>query len=476
VVAVSHDENRLRAVCLWKRAGKPELLWTRSSKPGDTDFRNFAAECGLSLGSEAESDKGRGKTAVVGFDSAGVVFYQIDVPSVDKKEIAAIVKLQAETRLPLPSEQMETAWRNGRVRDGQLSVTVAAARKDRLEGFVENFRDFEPTQIVLDCEGVIRAWRKFFGGSDEQAVVVNARSRNTQVCLADKGRLINAMSLDIGTEDFSDRQSSEELIEVGERFTQDMRSVLELFGCSESESVPIFVLSDSGSAVEAMASALASAGISAGQAPAEVQELEADKQIDPEQVYEYRVPLGLASMAIDGQVESLDVFERIYAPAGAQVKQHWYHSLTITGAIAVLMLMLLVGAQYGADVLNNRKLGRLQADAKFEQAIGRQKLIRAVAQQRPNILELISEINSGEVAGIKLGSFSFKKGQPVRLSGQADGDKQSYEFEKKLQDNKYIEDVRMTLTKDPKGEKLKFAITFHYRNFTKKKGRGPAGL
>ena len=97
----------------------------------------------------------------------------------------------------------------------------------------------------------------------------------------------------------------------------------------------------------------------------------------------------------------------------------------------------------------------------------RQTLIKSVAQQRPDLLELLGQINASGDNGIKLESFHFKKGQPVTITGEASGNEQLYKFEKNLQDRKNITSVKMNPSKDAKTKKIKFTITFHYRNFTK---------
>ncbi|MBN2315319.1 MAG: hypothetical protein JXM79_15430, partial [Sedimentisphaerales bacterium] len=63
----------------------------------------------------------------------------------------------------------------------------------------------------------------------------------------------------------------------------------------------------------------------------------------------------------------------------------------------------------------------------------------------------------------------FKKGQLVAIGGQAGNNDQLRDFEKSLQDKKGIEDVTCTPTTDSKGKKITFKMTFHYKNFTKKK-------
>ena len=482
-IAIAQDESQLKAVELGKQGGAFEVLWTKSSEAGRTDRRLFAAECGLSVKPTGQAKTDGAKIVVVGFDSAGVAFYRIGVPTAKEEEIAAMVRLQAEARLPLPAEQIELAWRAGRGQDGQMAVTVAAARREYLQGFVEDVRGFGPTKILLDCEGIVKAWRTFFSGNERSAVVVSIGSRNTQVCLAEHGRLINAVSLDTGMKDFSAVQEDSiggqglaEQTETTERFAQDMRSVLELFGYAEPAELPVFVLSDGNGVIESIVSCLESAGLNVAAALPEIKKLRAQMELGAEDIYEYRVPIGLALMALEAHAEELNIFERLYNPAGERKKKHWLYSPKAACAIAAAMLAALVIVSYAVDVAGRDAIKkRLRASASeinVNQLMQRQKLIKTVARERPDLLQLLNEINTQDSGGIMLDSFDFKKGRPVTISGQAPGTDQLYKFQATLLSKKGITRVIIQDTaKDAKGGKLKFTIIFHYKSFSSKRTR-----
>jgi len=478
-IAIAQEENQLKAVKLGRQGGAFEVLWTKSSEVGRTDRRLFAAECGLSVKPTGQVKTDGDKTVVVGFDSAGVAFYRIGVPVVKEEEIAAMVRLQAEARLPLPAEQMELAWRADKGQDGQMAVTIAAARREHLQGFVEDVRGFRPAKILLDYEGIVKAWRAFFSGNERRAVVVSIGSRNTQVCLAEHGRLVNAVSLDTGMKDFSavqedsiGEQGLAEQTETAERFAQDMRSVLELFGYAEPAELPVFVLSDGSGMIESIVSCLESAGLNVAAALPEIKKLRAQMELGAEDIYEYRVPIGLALMALEARAEELNIFERLYNPAGEAKKKHWLYSPKAACAIVAVMLAALVIVSYAVDAASSNAIKkRLSASASgtnMNQLMQRQKLIKTVAQERPDLLQLLNEINTKDSGGIMLDSFHFKKGKPVTISGQAPGTDQLYKFQATLLDKKGITNVIIQNTsKDAKGGKLKFTMTFHYKSFSK---------
>ena len=470
VVAIAQEESKLKAIELREKDGTLEVLWTKSSKDAYADWRAFAAECGLSVEPKAHTGAESNKRVVIGFSSAGVAFYRISVPAVGEEETAAMVKLQAESHLPLPAEQMELAWRAGKMQNGQVGVTIAAARKEQLQGFVENVRSFEPAKILLDCEGIVKVWRTFFAGNERNAVVLSSTAQNTQVCLAENGQLTNAVVMDMGMDDFA-AGSEEEQTTTCERFVQDMRSVLELFGYAEQTELPLFVLSDGSAAYVSIVSSLRSAGFNARVALPDIKELKVPNEIGPEVIYEYRVPIGLGLMALEAREDELNIFERLYNPAEKEEKKHWVYSLKVACVIAVVMLVLSVVVSYAIDVASSgaieKRLKTSGSEADINLLMQRQKLIKTVAQERPDLLDLLGQVTASGDSGIKLESFHFKKGQPVTITGQASSNEQLYKFEKSLQDRKNIKSVKMNPSRDTKTKKSKFTITFHYRNFTK---------
>ncbi len=474
VVVLAKEGNKLKAVELVKQGETFEVLWTKRSEDSNADWEAFAVECGLSIGPSGRAQDVGDKMSVVGFDSAGVGFYRIGVPAAKEEEISAMVKLQAETLLPLSTEKMELAWRTGRVQDGQIAVTIAIARREPLQRFVSNMEAFKPAKILLSCEGVVKVWRTFFGGNNKTSVVVNLSSRSTQICLAEEGRLSNAVALDMGMEDLLTPEGLTEQTQASERFAQDMMSVLGLFGYAEPAELPIFVLSDGSSAIEAIVSSIRSAGLKAAAALPDAKGLKTETELDARDIYEYRVPIGLGLCAFDGDLKELNIFKRLYKPPRVEEKKHWLYSPKAAGAIAAVVLVVFIMVSYIVDVASPTAIEKRLRTSDSNADIGileeRQKLMKIVAQQRPDLLELLNQVSAGGVEGIMLDSLHFKKGQPVNITGQAQSSDQLYKFQENLLSHKDIKEVRIqNASKDNKNGKIKFTITFHYKNFTRKR-------
>jgi len=474
VVAIVNDDGRFKGVGLRKQGGSFEILWTLRSEEPDMDWREFAAECGLSVNRTMLEDVESDQMVVAGFSTAGTIFHRTTVPAVGDKEIDSIVGLQAETRLPLPPEQIELTWRADRLDDGQLGVTIAVARKEQLQRFVDNVKCFQPTKLLLNCEGIVKIWGALFGGNKENAVVLSAGAHNTQVCLVENGRLSNAVVLDIGGDDFSST-SEDEPTEITERFAQDMRSVLDLFGCSDQEELPVFVLSDGSATFVSIVSSLRLAGLNARVACPELDGIMARSELSNEDIYRYRTPIGLALLALDADYNELNIFENLYSPVRKVVKKHWVYSLTASFAIACVMLVLLVIVSYSVDIAGpnsiEKRIEESVSDVDMNELVKRQQLIRIVARERPDLLDLFKLVNESGEKGVTLTGLNFKKGQPVSITGQASSNDQLSRFEKNLQKTKGIEKVNYTANTNTKSKKITFTMTFHYKNFSRKTTR-----
>ena len=475
VVAIVKEDGVLKGVELRRHNGATEILWAKSTDSADVSWQSFAVECGLAVGPSTEQAAASDKKVVVGFGSAGTVFHRSSVPPVDAQEIESIVRLQAETRLPLPAEQTELAWRADPVQNGQVGVTMVVARKELLSQFVQEVRPLDTAKIILECEGIIKAWRTVFSEHEREAVVVSMAARSTQVCLARAGRLSNAVILDVGLEDFSsespaDRTDTTESIaldmglenfsasrregqtEVAERFVQDMRSVIGLFGFDDPTRVPIFVLSDDSPACAGIVSSLTSADLSARLVVPNARTLQSQGQFDVQRIYDYRAAIGLGLMGLEDGTQELNIFQNVYSRLKGKQKERWFHSPKVAAVIACVMLLALVIVTYTVDLKSPKsimaRVAAPTAEAKtdLDSLVQRQKLIRMVARERPDMLALLQLINDCGERGVLLNSVTFKKGQKVTITGQVQNSEQLYKFQENLDKDKNITEVKIPNT------------------------------
>lgn len=462
VIAVSKQDDRLKAVMLQKTGVIFDLLWAKSTEPGRTDY--------AALGDELAGDGESGDKIVFGFNSVGPVFYHLELPQVKESELKTLVQLQAEAKIPLPAEQMEFAWRADKTVNGQVAVTMVAAKKEQLERFATNTEQFNPVAIYLDCEAVVEVWKQFFQQQSQTSIVLSVGSASTYICLVENERLSNGVCLDIGTDDFLAGDSA-----VLQRFVQDVMSVIELFGLSKQQ-CSVSVLSDGRGVIEDVVDCLRDGGLNGEAVLAETVNLNPHIEFTSEDVYEYHIPIGLALMQLDGGGEPLDLFKNFYNRSEEGEKSSRLCSAKFAAVVAAAIVLVFLFAFYLIDIATLKSVEKYFSDTQDQvnaiQLVERQKLVKKIALQRPDLLKLLNKINDDKSKGIILDGFNFRSGKAIAVSGRADNDDKLYQFQKNLLKHAGVSDVkRSNVKKESKGNKLNFTLSFHYKNFTKKKAK-----
>lgn len=457
ITAIAKSGSKLKAIKLQKTGTTIEVIQTKSSEENVINWQDFATQCGVSIDATAEVEPEDRKPVVVGYDSAGTAFSRVNIPAVEDKELEAMVKLQAESRLPLPADQMEIAWRADKEKEGQLAITIAAARRQQVQNFVDKISAFKPTNIFLDCEGIVKVWKGIFSGNAQNAVIINADSRNTQICLTQKGKLINAVALDMGIDDFAEAEAEEQTENI-ERFVQDTRSIVDLFGIEKTEKLQVYILSDGSETYNDLASALKDTGLNATLSNPDVKKFSAKSNLSVKDIFDYRLQIGLALMVIEATGNELNLFKNIYKPYGEEKQKHWLYSPKIAGAIAAAVLVIFMGVVYAIDVTKpgkiNKTIKEVAPNANISALVEQQKVLKAIQRERPDFLKLISELsedtqnestgfrgmmNSGR---IQLDSLDFKKGKKITITGVAFNHETLYNFEEKLNKIPGISEVK----------------------------------
>ena len=477
VIAITREDNRFRAACLSQREGQVEIAWTKDSQAGEENWVSFARQCVLLGG----ADSGHNGSVIIGYDSLGVVFYHFDLPAVSKDEIAKIVRLQTETKLPLPADQVEFSYRASALHNGHIPVIAAAARRQNLQGFVDSVKTVAPSRIMLDYEAIAKIWSYFFGGSEKTAVVASIGATSTKICLVEAGSMSNAAIVDIGFEDLR-AESGEVSPAVMERFVQDTRNILGLFGIRKPADVGVNFLScgngeaaepdDESAIIKAIVSSMTNGGVNAKIADLSGPLSSRLSVKDGRQIYDYRVPTGLALAAIDGD-ETLGLFDSLCRPASERQKTPFLSSLRKVLTAAGLMLAGAIFLFYLLDVATAGRLDAMKEKMNYDTLVEKQKLAEIIAGVRPDVLELLSVLNSVNVNGVVVDGFDFKKGQAVKITGTVSGADQLYQFQERLSEKKDIKDVKIqSAPEEEKTKRLKFTITFAYKDWAVKKTPG----
>lgn len=487
VIAAAKDEAQFKAVEVRKQDNVVEVLWTRSLPADSQTWTAFATACGITGGRDGH-DKALRKhpASVVGLDSTGVAFYRVTAPVVEQQEMASIVRMQVESLLPLPPDQIEVAWRTTPSTSGNVDITIAAARREYLHKFASSVHGFHPGHIVLSCEGTARAWYSLFSDRQREAVVVSLGTENAQVFLVQNGQVAQAAVLGTGTAQLqdcglqiadgglgetpaADPQSQIRHPQSIEWFAQDLRTVLGSFGWNEASPWPIVVLSDGGEVLNRIVEGLNAAGIAAKISVPEPRNLRLPSGFRTQDIYDYRTPLGLSLLALERPSGTLNLFERITEQEEQEKASTAWRTVWLAGAVTAAALIALLVTVYFTDAAAARRWTTLVTRPDFEAERQHQVLLKTVARHRPDMLDLLACINAGKNDGIVLDSLHFKKGQMVTLVGQAGNTEQMWAFEKNLRAQKDLANVtNVNPTQDSKTKKVKFTVTFSYKTFSKK--------
>ena len=475
-IAISTGRNGqgpFKAVKVRRRAGGYELIWKRTFGGEDAiGIESFLREEVSSAQSVRPMETN--EPVIIVAESRGVVFYRIDIPPIRDGQVDSVVKMQAEALLPLPADKMQVSWRVDKAAGGKRGVTIAAGKTEGLRAYTGAARRFGTSKIFLDYEGVVRAWRELFGGTYDKTVLINIAEAGTGVVLAENGRLSCAVTLDAGQEALSGQADWSNSAEL---FVHDLRNALELFGLIDDTDAKVAVLSEDIETHKRLISYLREAGINASAAVPSPGAMKSSEEISPKDAAEYIGPIGAAILALDTEPDELNLFEDLYSAAGTGRASRAAGSLKRPCVITVAMVVLFVLFSYAVDKASLAQLRKhiystsgnpeaTNAAALIEQ----QQMRKTVATQRPDMLDLLAKISESGPDGMILDTITFKKRQAVTIGGSCKSYDQLYEFQKKLGEQGGIKEVNIQSSAvDKKKSKVGFKMTFHYKNFTRKK-------
>ncbi|MCU0917545.1 MAG: hypothetical protein MUC88_23715 [Planctomycetes bacterium] len=294
------------------------------------------------------------------------------------------------------------------------------------------------------------------------------------MCLVDNGEVAHAAVLGTTMGDLAASGGQDgpgPANHLVERFAQDMKTILGSFGWNGSSRWPILVLSDGGAAFDRIVASLNAADLPARASVPDVRRLKTPAGFTVRELYEYRTPLGLSLLALEKPSGVLNLFERIAEQEEQQKTISAWRNVLLAGAAAVLVLVILIVTSYWTDVAAAQRWTELAAKPEFEAQRQHQTMLKTVARHRPDLLQLLADVNAGSNDGVVLDTLHFKKGQVVTVTGQAASMEQVWKFEANLrgQKAKGIDTVVLAnQVVDAKTRRIKFTITFTYKSFSKK--------
>ncbi|MBN1817358.1 MAG: hypothetical protein JW828_08350 [Sedimentisphaerales bacterium] len=482
VIAVSTGYNGggpYKAVMLRTVADDFEVVWHRISAE-ETDIGAFLSECTRDIPS---AEGMPAPLLAVAMDSAMAAIYHLELPPVKENQLEGIIRMQAESLLPLPAEEMEMTWRVESGHEPTRAGTLLAARKDTVGSFLAKTRAARVHVVMPDCEGTIRAWRQCFGGDRQSALILHIRPKDTRVLLAQGGVLSQAVTIDVGSEDLNDPELKTESTEL---FAHDLSSAIERFSADSELKDRIFILAENrqahfellghlkqkGLAVQASVARPNVIDIGFDAAPGLVQEepasvcgsqvFAAEGELTPDIIFDYLEPIGAGILVLDERTRPLNLLEAGQARKKEEKLSASSRLLLITSVAAALMLIVFLVV---AKRLDTAELARLE-NSKLSELVAIHKTHQRIAEERPDVLDVLTKLNESVESGMMLDSFIFQKGKPIQVASSAASYEQLYKFQKTLQSKAGIKDVDIqSPSLDSRSNRVTFKMTFRYRDF-----------
>ncbi len=402
---------------------------------------------------------------VAGFDSGRVAFYPIKVPPVKDEQMNNLINMQAETLLPLPIEQMDIVWRAGEIQDGKIPVTIAAARSVQMEKFFQETQDYQPSDVFLVVEAVVKAWCEFYAGGRESAVIVYIGAANVYVCLARESRLVHAVTLDVGREELL--TTSEAMSANLQRFSHDLQNALQLFDIEQQSSLPVYLLCPDLQTFQPITGYLAQMDLNVQATLPNKDNLTSSKPLSAQNFYDYLIPVGLALMALDNDRDELKLFRRLLPDKEDQEKKIPLPSVKTSAILAGIMVVVFIGFSFfylgemegSLNLVDDPNIDLRQLQAEHN-------LKKTIAQERTNLLELIEQINACVPSrSVQLDEFDYKKGQQITVTAHTRGRESIYEFQNALLKDPHFKDVRIqSQIPNERNNEITFTLKFEYAN------------
>lgn len=407
---------------------------------------------------------------VAGLEAVGVAFYRMTLPKVGPEETEAMVRMQAETRLPLSADQMGLDWKTVECSDSERVASVAAMRRN--SPGVNEAVALEPEHIVTEADALVQMWRWGCAQTAPDVILMSCSQHHTVVCCVRDRVLIHASVLDLGLDDLGADDTTSEAASAADtgptgQFVQDLQGVINSYQATLPDCREVTLLSDGSDALKSVVQTVSQAGLAVSETLPHEAVFTGHMPLEVSDLYAWRVPIGLALCALNQAPTHYELFKDQCGCLDG--KQNPVTGPILPWLAAAVSICLMIGTLYAVDVRRHEKLTSLTNAPEVAQFQKERAYQRGVARQRANLLELINVVTSKEYKGITLDTFTYKRGQPVKLVGRADKPPMWYTFDEAMTNLKGVTQVKRDKTvQDKKDKKTKFGISFHYKTYTQK--------
>ncbi|MBA4397481.1 MAG: hypothetical protein C0394_08885 [Syntrophus sp. (in: bacteria)] len=389
-------------------------------------------------------------------DTAHMGFYPFTVPQVDGAMLETLIVTQAEMIIPTPLAQVAFTWRIIRRESGTQHGFLAAVRKGYFQE-LSRLAGGGVGSILPDATGLVAAWSSVFDSTPHVSVLIQVRNHCCVLALCDQEKLVRATAIDF------------DAVGGTHALLHDLLTVVDELDVTKTAGL---YLTGQTNTVAALCGELTAAGKSAqlwALSESKVSALGAQNY--QSQLCSQPEAFGIAIAALGEDCPEFDFVRRPRALTSSAItidKRGLVRSL----AMVAVMILLFYAVKYWAA---NSQLQQIrQALSAEHQAttgqkiLARQQMRERIVKSRPDMLEVFMALSKSAEKDITLDTFNFKKGQPIRITARAQSFEQVYQFQKKLQEQAGVRDVKLiSPTNDERKKQVQFTMTFMYKNFSK---------
>lgn len=465
VTAVARQARQIRSVELRRKGRSLELVHLEQA-----DSWQALARQAKVLSESGQRLRVAHHEVVAGLEAVGVAFYRMTLPKVGPQETDAMVRVQAETRLPLSADQMGLDWKTIEVTGAECTAVVAAMRKN--SPGVNEAVSLEPDHIVTEADALVQMWRWGCAATGSDAILMSCGEHHTVVCCVRHHQLIHASVLDLGLKDLVPADTVFEAMSSlnsgpMDQFVQDLQAVVQSYQTALPGCDAVTLLSDGSDVFKAIVQTVAQVGVEVHEALPSEAVFSGRMALSVADLYAWRVPIGLALCVLNQSPTHYELFKD---QCGClEKKQHSNVRPILSWLAAGVAVCLMTGTLYAIDVKRHKKLTELTQAPEVAQFQKERAYQKKVARQRADLLELIDLVSSKEHKGITLDTFTYKRGQPVKIVGRADKAPLWYDFDEAMTNKKGVTQVKRDKTvQDKKTKKIKIGMSFHYKTYTQK--------
>jgi hypothetical protein len=353
----------------------------------------------------------------LGIGSEHVLLRVLELPTVDDAELASMIALQVDKFSPFPVETMVTAWEVLGREGGTTRALVAAVRRDVVD--TRGTRLTNAGLHVARVDATVLGWCTLLRRAEEidpdaRDVVVLFDGGAPEVVVFDHGLPVLFRSLDTCVGVFGDALAGELACEIGYTL---MSAEMEQ-GPAERQRVTLWGAGD-------LAEAAVRIGTDCG-CRVRAQALETLGALSE----------GVAIRA--ARRAGLDLTPPAWREAGRNraFRRRLLGTAVTLGALWLAGAAVLLG---GLAVERARETRLLREQARWREPANavrelrrRVAIIKRYMNRSDSPLEFLRAVSAVLPAGIELTSFSYRKGEELRLSGEADRVEQVYEFKNRI--------------------------------------------